>query len=307
LPLPFVCASSFSPRLLGFRRILRRFALLAALALLLLSCTGTMQNYDHPSEPLFAGEFAPAPSADADQSSVKVVTWNIKFGEQIDEAIETLISTPELADADIYLLQEMDESGTEEIARALGQNYVYFPASVHTQHGRNFGNAILARWPISHPQKVILPNRNPRNGQLRTATRAVVTLGEIRVLTYSVHTETFWLGSKGRVEQVDAVAETVAFQYDYVVVGGDFNTLTPASVRTTEQRMARFDLVRLSKDAGYTVGVRNVGMPLDHIFGSDVNVLASGVWRETTASDHYPLWVQLGPPPEDEEIEESSE
>ncbi len=255
-----------------------------------------MENYEHPSEPFFAGEYAPVGQVVPNQASVRVVTWNIKFGENVGEAIEVLSETPELANADIYLLQEMDEEGTEMIARTLGYNYVYFPASVHSRHGRNFGNAILARWPITHPQKVILPNRNPRNGQLRTATRAIVTLGEIDVLAYSVHTETFWLGAKGREAQVEAVAETVDFHYDYVVVGGDFNTLTPASINTAEERMARFGLVRLSKGAGYTVNVRGVGLPLDHIFGSNVTVLARGVWRETAASDHFPLWVELGPP-----------
>ena len=258
-----------------------------------------MENYEHPSEPIYQAAYAPA-APEHSGPGVKVVTWNIKFGRQVDEAIEVLRETPALADADILLLQEMDEAGADAIARALAYNYVYFPASVHDYHGRNFGNAILSPWPIDHPQKLILPRQNPRTGQHRVATRAIVTIGQAAVLTYSVHTETFWLGPKGRSEQVEAVADTVADtvaqHYDYVIIGGDFNTLTPASIAGIEERLARHNLVRLSAGVGYTAKAGEIRMRLDHIFGSDVPVLDKGVWRETKASDHFPVWVELARP-----------
>jgi len=123
--------------------------------------------------------------------------------------------------------------------------------------------------------------------------RAIVHIGLADVLTYSVHTETFWLGPEGRGEQVEAVADTVTPDYDFAIIAGDFNTVTPTSITGIEQRMAAHDLVRLSKGAGYTVKMGQLHFTLDHIFGSDVPVLDKGVYRETTASDHYPLWVTL--------------
>ena len=268
------------------------FFVLALTVLLLTACIEPMENYEHPAEPRFEGQYAPTDPIIGD--SIKVVSWNIKFSQRVDEAINELATTPELRDADILLLQEMDEVGTQKIAEALNYNYIYYPASIHTEHGRNFGNAILSKWPISHPQKVILPRQNRFNKQKRIAARAIVRVGEADVLTYSVHTETFWLGPSGRGEQVAAVADTVEVNYDYVVIGGDFNTITKASIVNIEARLAEHDLVRLSSGAGYTVKIGQLRFRLDHIFGSDVPVIDTGVYREATASDHFPLWLVLG-------------
>ncbi len=267
-------------------------AVVAAMAaLLFIANIEPMENYENPSYPRFEGQYAPVNPQIGD--GIKIVTWNIKFSQQIDEAIETLRNAPALQDADILLLQEMDEVGVQAIAEALDYNYVYFPASIHTEHGRNFGNAILSKWPISDAEKLILPRQNRFNKQKRIAVRAFVHIGPADVLTYSVHTETFWLGPEGRGEQVEALADTVTPDYDYAIIAGDFNTVTPISITSIEQRMAAHELVRLSKGAGYTVKMGQLRFTLDHIFGSDVPVLDRGVYRETTASDHYPLWVKV--------------
>lgn len=274
--------------------VLGVFGLAAIVAILFIANIEPMENYENPSYPRFEGQYAPINPQIGD--TVKIVTWNIKFSQQIDEAIETLRDTPVLQDADILLLQEMDETGVQAIAETLNYNYVYFPASIHTEHGRNFGNAILSTWPISNAEKLILPRQNRFNKQKRIAVRALVHIGPADVLTYSVHTETFWLGPQGRGEQVQAVANTVApdYDFDYVIIGGDFNTITPASTANIGQRLAAHGLVRLSKGAGYTAKAGQIRFTLDHIFGSDVPVLDKGVYRETTASDHYPLWVEVG-------------
>jgi endonuclease/exonuclease/phosphatase family metal-dependent hydrolase len=83
----------------------------------------------------------------------KVVNWNIKFGEKIDKAIEAFRDVEALKNADLILLQEMDEDGVKRIAYDLGLNYVYYPASIHDRTGRAFGNAILARWPMHSYQR----------------------------------------------------------------------------------------------------------------------------------------------------------
>ena len=284
----------------GHRLRRRSRLLLGALGLALIAVIVTflfiiniepMENYENPNYPRFEGQYAPANPQIGD--SVRIVTWNIKFSQRIDQAIETLRDAEALRDADILLLQEMDEVGVQAIAEALSYNYAYFPASIHTEHGRNFGNAILSKWPLSNAEKLILPRQNRFNKQKRIAVRAIVHIGLADVLTYSVHTETFWLGPEGRGEQVEAVADTVTPDYDFAIIAGDFNTVTPTSITGIEQRMAAHDLVRLSKGAGYTVKMGQLHFTLDHIFGSDVPVLDKGVYRETTASDHYPLWVTL--------------
>ena len=129
----------------------------------------TMANYDEPDGPRFAGQFAPEPPEF--DGSLKVITWNIRFAEDAQTAVTELQSIPELQDADILLLQEMDEKGVDGIARELGYNYVYYPASVHSHHNHNFGNAILAKWSITDDAKILLPQANPSNEQRRNAVR----------------------------------------------------------------------------------------------------------------------------------------
>ena len=54
----------------------------------------------------------------------------------------------------------MDAPRTDAVARHLQMNYVYYPGSVH-ENGRDFGNAVLSRWPIVADKKLILPHRDP--------------------------------------------------------------------------------------------------------------------------------------------------
>jgi hypothetical protein len=153
---------------------------------------------------------------------------NIKFSRQIEAAI-TAYYCAGIAGRDILLLQEMDEAGVETIAQALQYNYVYYPASIHTENSRNFGNAILSKWPLLNPAKVLLPYENPRNGQQRIATRAEAQVGERVVLVYSLHSETFWLGPAQRAAQIEALAQDIDPAAPYVIVGGDFNSFTQAA------------------------------------------------------------------------------
>src|SRR6478609_4895649 len=91
------------------------------LSLLLAGCAHTV-NLLNPNSPQFEGSYAsvaPRP----EPTRLRVVSFNIKLADDIDGAIEVL-RTGELANADVLSLQEMDESGTERIARALHLNYV---------------------------------------------------------------------------------------------------------------------------------------------------------------------------------------
>lgn len=272
-----------------------RFAitLLAALllvAILSISCR-SVTNFPDPQDPLYAGNYSDGMS-DFD-GTLKVVTWNIAFGEDIEEAIAELSGNEELQGADIILLQEMDDSGTETIARTIGYNYVYYPASIHSHHNKNFGNAILSRWPIVNSEKIVLPHQNPRNDQLRIAVRALISLGDVEVPTYSVHTETFWLDQQSREDQIKYLTDQIDPTYTYVIAGGDFNTLTPNSVDTLEDRLGKAGLDRVSAGAGQTVGIGDVGITLDHIFARGMSTIDSGVPIDVTTSDHFPLWVDL--------------
>jgi endonuclease/exonuclease/phosphatase family metal-dependent hydrolase len=255
------------------------------------SACRTVENYDDPKGPLFEGKFSQDdPLFDG---TLKVVTWNIAFGEEVEGAIDELSQSDELSAADILLLQEMDEAGVEAIAQALGLNYIYYPATVHSKHDKNFGNAILSKWPLSDPKKLILPHRNPKNDQIRIAAHALANIRGELVPVYSVHTETFWLGGEERADQIDTLIEDLPADYEYMIVGGDFNTLTPASVDELENRFKIAELDRSTAEAGPSIGLSGVGLTLDQIFTKGFRIIQSGSFSGSDSSDHNPLWVEL--------------
>lgn len=269
----------------------RTHRLATIIVLLLLVACRPIPNYDDPDGPLFVGNYADR-SFDF-EGTVKVITWNIKFSEEIDTAIAELKNVEDLQGADIILLQEMDEAGVESIAQSLNYNYVYFPASIHTHHDKNFGNAILAKWPLSDPTKLILPHANPKNRQTRIVVRAIVTVADTEVTAYSVHSETNWLSSQKRNEQLGAMLDNINQDSNYVIAGGDFNTFSSNSISEFEKRFEQLGLERVSAGTGPTFEYGAVVFTPDHVFAKNLSAIEAGVWSETQASDHFPVWVDL--------------
>jgi endonuclease/exonuclease/phosphatase family metal-dependent hydrolase len=232
---------------------------------------------------------------------VRVVSWNIAFGIEIDAAIRELSANPDLRDADIWLLQEMDGAGTATIADALGVDYAYGGGATHQQTGREFGNAILSRWPVRPLAELPLPGVATVSGHPRAATRAWVSVGGHDVLTYSVHTETAAMRLARRVEQFRTISGNVR-EYSQqegnpqVVVGGDFNTVTERGVRALQKTMADAELDRVSHLAGPSFRRAGRRIPLDHIFARGLSAIDAGVDWNATASDHMPMWVELEAP-----------
>ena len=237
-----------------------------------------------PEGPRYAGQYAPDPLAASLLPRVKLVTFNIQFSKEYERAAGELSASPALAGADIILLQEMDAKGTEHVAAALEQNYVYYPGSV--QHGRDFGNAVLSRWPIIADEKILLPHKGPADGRLRIAVCATVQtpLGDVRA--YSVHTETPWLGPRARLEQAQAVLVDARSSTLPSVIAGDFNTGDPGSLEETVGLYEAAGFVWASRGGGDSLGT------LDSTFVRDFIPLGSGTVG-TEASDHRPQWADV--------------
>lgn len=266
-------------------------ALAAALAL---SCIPVIQNYIQPDGPKFIGHLSGPPPPFT--GTLKVISYNIKYSRNIEEAIRELESIPELMDADVLLLQEMDPIGVQAIAEKLRFNYVYYPAALHIKNEQGFGNAVLSPWPITKHMKVVLPHENPVRKMNRNAVFATLTIADLELLAVSTHTELFLLGSEKRLDQVGAVVDHIGRTNDLVVVGGDFNTESQYTVRETE---------RIFRKAGFTVATKGIGptakggplgifeFAMDYIFVKGFRVEASGKVEEARASDHLPVWTTL--------------
>jgi endonuclease/exonuclease/phosphatase family metal-dependent hydrolase len=257
--------------------------------LVLVGCAPTT-NLLNPDSPRFAGSFAPPTLDSLEGSELRIVTFNVKFGRRIDGAIEVL-GKGALGGADILALQEMDEVGVEQIARALKLNYVYYPGSIHPVDSKYYGPAILSPWPIEQSWKLMLPHAGKVRQQRRTATAAVLRVRGERILAYAVHLETqLRISEVGRQDQVLAILRDAAGFPGPVVLAGDFNS----------QGIGPF-LVR----HGYGWVTELVGPTIsffswDHIFVRHLTRTRSpgaGMIKDVRgASDHRPVWAVVRRP-----------
>lgn len=250
-------------------------------------CASTI-NFSDPKGPGLIVHYAPARSDSAVAPRVlRVVTFNVKFAEEIDAAIALLRGNSRLRNADLIALQEMDDRGVDRIARALSLNAVYYAAFLHPTNQKNFGPALLTPWPVERGWKVILPHEGYNRGQRRTATGADVRVGERLVRGYSVHLETlFGMSASERRDQAGAVIEDAAGWNGPLVIAGDMNDASiPEYFEAHGFRWA-------TREAGASM----LFLALDHVFLRGLTAFSaairSGVEDPIGASDHKPVWVE---------------
>jgi len=263
-----------------------QLALLLVGVVLFNSC-GAGANYPTPEGPRYSDRPEGIDSPRVTPDTLRLVSFNIKYGEQMDSALYLLATHPELRAADILLLQEVDNHGTQRIARSFGFGYVYYPAMKRANTGRDFGNAVVARFPIIADRKIVLPHMARLAGSQRTATAATLQMGDALVRVYSVHLGTFVNVSPGqRRDQLRAVLADAA-HYRRVIIGGDLNNKAVGDA---------------ARQSGYSwpteQGPRTVVLGRwDHIFLKGLAVVdsaASGTINDVHhASDHHPIWLRV--------------
>lgn len=255
----------------------------AALVLVAVSCgCRTGRNYDGPG-PRYAGVALGARAAAPGRSdTLRVVSFNIEFALRPDSAIAVLRS---LGGVDVVLLQEVDKEATQRVADALNLWYVYYPAIFRTRSSKDFGNAVLARWPIVEDAKILLPHRSWYGGSQRTATAATIRVGDEQVRVYSVHLGTPADIRPGqRRDQMRAVIGDAA-RYSRVIIAGDLNSHSAGEV---------------PRDAGYLWpterGPHTTRLGRwDHIFlkglSSPVSDASGTILDDRGTGDHHPVWA----------------
>ena len=259
----------------------------------LLACK-TTKNYLDKETPNDMSLMEYIPSEDPDDT-LSVVSFNIEYGERIQEALSEIRSIP-IEDIDLLLLQEMDERGTAAIAEELALNYAYFPISFHRKYKRNFGNAILSRWPLSDPCKLVLPHERPFNKMKRGATSVLVSYGAYEIRVYSIHLETPLMSIGKRIDQLNFIISDMNAKgkADYMILGGDFNSMFKNEVKEIVSICLDENLNWHTKGIGFTSNRWNILRPtLDHIFSRGFKHTASGKLENYSASDHTPIWANL--------------
>ncbi len=257
---------------------------IVAVATALAALTGcrTGGSYSSPAEPRLAGP-APLDSVRGATDTLRIVSFNLEFAERVDSALAMFAWEEELYRADVVLLQEMDSAATRRIAQALGMGYVYYPAIYHRRAKRDFGNAVLSRWPIVDDAKLILPHPSRYAGTHRTATAATLRIRDSLVRVYSTHLGTvFDIGSGARRDQLRAIIDD-AERYPRAIIGGDLNSGRVGSV---------------ARDRGYSWPTERSARTtrfgaLDHVFLRRLAAAGAGVViNNHGASDHRAVWVR---------------
>ncbi len=266
-----------------------RPAFLLACALLT-GCAATRLNYTDPLGPRYAGGVA---TGSRHGDTLKVVAFNIENAVHVDRAIRLIRETDSLRDADVLLLQEMDEPGARTIAESLGLAWVYYPATVSPSTHRDFGDAVLTRFPITADRKIILPHLSRNHHTQREAVAVSIVVGGRAVRIYSLHLATIIEnGPRARLEQLAAVLGD-ARAYPLAVIGGDFNSA---------------NVPREAVDSGFAwptdgLGRTHMFWDMDHVLLKGLYVAGDpgmGIVHDVHgASDHKPVWATVVLPPAD--------
>jgi endonuclease/exonuclease/phosphatase family metal-dependent hydrolase len=228
-----------------------------------------------------------AEAAPGGGDTLRVVSFNIQYAKQIDSALVVFATDTALRRPDIVLLQEMDSAGTQRIADALGMGYVYYPASHRYATKRDFGNAILTRWPIVGDAKILLPHKGVFGGSQRIATAATLRIRGTTVRVYSVHLGTMINALPGARRQQLRTVLADADSFPRVIIGGDMNS---------------HGVGKVARERGYAwptdKGAKTTWLDRwDHVFVKGLAVPATGASGTITnihhASDHKAVWARV--------------
>lgn len=233
------------------------------------------------------------------QAVIRVVAWNIEHGRNIKTAIDEITSTPELAGADIVLVQEMSPDSAAELASGLGMDHYYGAVANSCVTGLPFGNAVLSPWPMGEGTTVALPGVAPISPQPRCAVHVRVEIDGEKISAISAHLETAYMRRRGRTEQAQVIARhPLANRPEPTVIGGDFNSASPLAVRAIDRVMTGAAFSRATDATEPTFRRFGRSFTLDHLFARGTNgrrwqPVESGVVQTAQASDHQPIWTEL--------------
>lgn len=238
--------------------------------------------------------------------ALRIVTFNVEFGEDTS-ALASLFESPPFDEVDAFLLQEIedhageDESRAARLAAQTGMAYVYLPAK--SVDGGTLGVAILARRPLSNVRFIDLPFFRT---SIRDDTRVGLAVQMAGIDIVNVHLF-LQLGLAERIMQLAPATEDLA---PVAVLGGDLNTnpyawadmvpivpLEPISdidvPGIIDDAMREFGFDPATAEAGPTHHSPVSELRLDSIYTRGLMSENAVVERGVELSDHWPLRVDV--------------
>jgi len=201
------------------------------------------------------------PLLENEKDSIVIAELNAERGRFWCEFSTQILSSPELAKVDIWLLNEMDLGMARSqqlhtvrlLAHALGMNYAWATEFVELTNGNAeeqkrtegvqnkyalHGNAILSRWPLFDAKVIRMPGMaalyNAKGFETaggyekrlggRMTLFASTAIGNANVLLGATHAQTSWRRNRNHVRQsIDRMIEHInaSSLSDTVIVAGD--------------------------------------------------------------------------------------
>lgn len=242
---------------------------------------------------------------------LRVVTFNV-HRETPEKVIEGITKDPALANADIFILQEVhrvEKDGVPQcspacvLAKQLGYHAIYAPG--HQQGDGSDGVAVVSRIPLRSSEVIPLPFFNVHfNSGRRIALAVTLEHQGTPVTVYAVHLDNR-IGVKDRKKQMLPVLEHAKQRTTPVIIAGDFNTspftwitgVIPVPTGTQDNRFE--ELVRAHgfatpvKDSGPTH--HHLWMKLDGIYTRGFDTIDFATAKAKDVSDHLALWATMKP------------
>lgn len=236
---------------------------------------------------------------------ITVGTFNIRHGVGAHGALNLEHTAGVIADldADVVGLQEVDRFWSERsmftdqarfLAERLDMQMVYGASLDRTgrEHGqprRQYGIAILSRFPIVDTHNTALPRR--RGGEQRILLEAEIVAGGVPLRCLNTHLQ--HRSGTARMAQAEAIRATVADRSAPTVLVGDLNASPDRpEIRTLTEHLVDVWRSRGVGD-GYTYDAETPRLRIDYVLVSpDIDVERARV-TPTTASDHLPVTAEL--------------
>lgn len=241
-----------------------------------------------------------------DAANLKMVSLNIHGVRSSQGIEESLAASANLADADLYLLQEVEETEAERAAEDLGARLgmgSLFAAAETREGGQLHGLAILSRYPLQEPSVIRLPHNRLRvNTRCRIALAATVDgpVGPVRVVNLHLDTR---ISAEKRLEQLSPILESARSFQGPFILAGDFNTqdfhwvgsVLPVPRFRFQAKQLRQQLESEGFSTPFQDGTKThswAPLKLDWIFTRGVAVRGHGL-EAVEFSDHRALWVTV--------------
>lgn len=253
--------------------------------------------------------------------TLRLCTWNIQLGLQLDTILDIVQTHPAFADLDLFALQEASiHSGIEDacaIASTLGRTYVAHQTTAHMLGKYPQANALVwnaARIHVKSSDAVILPRA--REGELSRAERtllcalpqqqriSIMLQGMIRdesFRMYVAHLDVLGIAHKReQFFRILADARTRQPAADLTILAGDLNTFRIRSrpswsdLASAAQKDGFQDLTTEIPWTHHTVRRMRFRQKLDAIFVRRRRDVQYRSWSEDVpGSDHIPVFADL--------------